>query len=594
MLLALLLLLLPMSASVGEQVLAGYSPDDGYTYLYFGQYPQTKSDDASPVLWRVLESDGETALLLSEYILESRAVHADKNAYRGWESSDLFRWLNGEFLQTAFSGAEQSVLAALEDGGRVSLLSADEARLDGYGFRENASHEATGTEHAVAGGLDSYSGRVRYSPWWLRDVSADNPQQQRRIIDNGKLGRTGVNSRTTGVRPVIRLLLSGISVGPESGAREDPFTCAVSGDAAAGPVPETLPAETLPPVPEITEAPQPEATGVPELPETPQPADPPADGGRAADAGARVIADRDTASPLFPALAENGFLPEGETEFVYSDEENGLWLYASQTLRIEIHRRAETSPKKLRWYEAEIYCQPESDMFSTYAYDETKYKNYNRLANPQDIAKQHHLVFAMNTDFFIYRVGRQKEVSYTYPIGIVIRKGVLMYDVPKKANSTVYPPLDVAALYPDGDVRLFLNGETTGDALLADGAQDVLSFGPLLVQDGAVSPRASAFGDVDNPRTAFGMVEKGHYFCVLLEGRLEKTYSAGGSCMWMADTMYRLGCRSAINLDGGQTACMIFMGSRINMIGTYSGSATNKDRGQNELLGIGISPQVGQ
>ena len=64
--------------------------------------------------------------------------------------------------------------------------------------------------------------------------------------------------------------------------------------------------------------------------------------------------------------------------------------------------------------------------------------------------------------------------------------------------------------------------------------------------------------------------------------------------MWMADTMYRLGCRSAINLDGGQTACMIFMGSRINMIGTYSGSATNKDRGQNELLGIGISPQVGR
>ena len=189
-------------------------------------------------------------------------------------------------------------------------------------------------------------------------------------------------------------------------------------------------------------------------------------------------------------------------------------------------------------------------------------------------------------------MARQKEVNYTYPIGIVIRRGNLMYDVPKKPTSSVYPPLDVCAIYPDGGVKLFLNGETTGKALAAEGARDVLSFGPILVQNGEISPRSSAFGDVDNPRTAFGMVEKGHYWCVLLEGRLASTYSQGGSCMWMAETMKRLGCTQAINLDGGQTACMIFMGQRINKIGTYSGSATNKDRPQNEVLGIGISDQV--
>ncbi|MBQ8135995.1 MAG: phosphodiester glycosidase family protein, partial [Clostridia bacterium] len=234
----------------------------------------------------------------------------------------------------------------------------------------------------------------------------------------------------------------------------------------------------------------------------------------------------------------------------------------------------------------------ESDMFTTYAFDEAKYKNYNRLTNPQNIAKQHGLVFAMNTDFFIYRVGRQKEVNYVYPIGIVIRRGNLMYDVPKKPNSTVYPPLDVAAFYPNGNMEVFLNSTTTGQALLDSGAQDVLSFGPILVENGEVSPRASAFGDVDNPRTAIGMVERGHYYCVLLEGRLASSYSVGGSCMWMADTMARLGCKTAINLDGGQTACMIFMGSRINKIGTYSGSATDKDRDQNEVLGIGHSELV--
>ena len=49
----------------------------------------------------------------------------------------------------------------------------------------------------------------------------------------------------------------------------------------------------------------------------------------------------------------------------------------------------------------------------------------------------------------------------------------------------------------------------------------------------------------------------------------------------------------ACNLDGGQTACMLFMGSRINKIGTYDGKTTDRDRPQNELLGIGQSALVG-
>ncbi len=576
--LTVLLILLPCVNGTAENVLRGYDENSGDAYALFGVYPESKNGEPAPILWRVLSCDGDTALLLSEYILDSAPVHSDKNAYSGWEQSELFQWLNGSFLQTAFTEGEQAALAAGPSGEKVTLLSAQEVRTEAYGFTDNASHEATGTDYALAQGLDSYSGRIRYSPWWLSDASADHPQQQRRVIEDGKLGRTGVNSRTTGVRPVIRVVLSVIRSEEGDGSREAPWICAVLKGMDA---------------PQETAAPEPSAAPTEEATAPAAPTDPPVQTDVVPTGMAvPVIADRENASPLFPALAENGFLPEGEPEFVYKDDENGLWLYASQTLRVEIHRRAETSPKKMRWYEAEIYCQPESDMFTTYPFDETRYKSYNRLTDPQEIAKQHHLVFAMNTDFFIYRVGRQKEVNYTYPIGIVIRRGELMYDVPKKANSTVYPPLDVAALFPDGDVRLFLNAETTGKALLAKGARDVLSFGPLLVQDGAISPRASAFGDVNNPRTAFGMVEKGHYFCVLLEGRLEKTYSVGGSCMWMADTMHRLGCQSAINLDGGQTACMLFMGDRINKIGTYSGSATDKDRPQNELLGIGVSPQV--
>ena len=117
-------------------------------------------------------------------------------------------------------------------------------------------------------------------------------------------------------------------------------------------------------------------------------------------------------------------------------------------------------------------------------------------------------------------------------------------------------------MYPDGNVKMYQNADTTGEKLVADGVSDALSFGPILVQDSAVTKRSSAYGEVDNPRTAFGFVEKGHYICVLLEGRMKNTYSKGSSCIWMANTMQHLGCVSAINLDGGQTAAMMFMGKR--------------------------------
>ena len=55
----------------------------------------------------------------------------------------------------------------------------------------------------------------------------------------------------------------------------------------------------------------------------------------------------------FPALNEAGFLDSGE--FIWEDAENGIWRYASQTLRIEIIRREQAKPARV-WYEAEVFC----------------------------------------------------------------------------------------------------------------------------------------------------------------------------------------------------------------------------------------------
>ena len=47
----------------------------------------------------------------------------------------------------------------------------------------------------------------------------------------------------------------------------------------------------------------------------------------------------------FPALNDAGFLDSGE--FVWEDEENGVWRYASATLRVEIFRREQAKPTRV-------------------------------------------------------------------------------------------------------------------------------------------------------------------------------------------------------------------------------------------------------
>ena len=59
----------------------------------------------------------------------------------------------------------------------------------------------------------------------------------------------------------------------------------------------------------------------------------------------------------FPALNDAGFLDSGE--FVYEDEENGVWRYASDKLWIEVYRREQKKPARV-WYEAEVRCAPGS------------------------------------------------------------------------------------------------------------------------------------------------------------------------------------------------------------------------------------------
>jgi len=285
----------------------------------------------------------------------------------------------------------------------------------------------------------------------------------------------------------------------------------------------------------------------------------------------------------FPSLTAEGFLPDGEPEFVFVDADNGIWRYASQTLRIEITRYTQAKPK-LRYLAAEIFVKPGTDSFRMVPVDA---QNMDKVMDkykekPAVIAKNNRLVFSMDGDYFLYRVSRAASVK-SYAIGVVIRQGQLLFDNPPSPQRDVYPPLDMLALFPDGDMRVFAAGEVTAQQMLDSGARDVLSFGPALIRNGVLKTDYLQWGTTMQPRAAIGMVEKGHYWALIVEGRIRE--SLGTNALGTGEIMQALGCTTAFNLDGGWSSAMVFMGKQLNQLDN-SGVRDNA-REQNEVMGIG-------
>ena len=286
-----------------------------------------------------------------------------------------------------------------------------------------------------------------------------------------------------------------------------------------------------------------------------------------------------------PALNAKGFLNEGE--YLYSSEDEGLWIYVSQTSKVIIQRKYDAT-QPLTWFEADLYGDLDAgEMLRTVQNDPEKMGKVR--VDATETAKKHNVVFAMNTDYYTYRVA----VNNNRHTGIVIRDGRILYDDPyteKQVTNSMFPNLDMLAFMPDGSLKVYHSWEKTAQEFIDEGVQTVYSFGPYLLLDGKVSERAYANNENKNPRCAIGMVEPGHYVAIMCEGRLKR--SAGVTISYLAKMMRAKGCQVAFNMDGGQTAVMVFMGKQLNQIGAYDGGKTNS-RPTSEVLGFGTSEQVG-
>ena len=120
-------------------------------------------------------------------------------------------------------------------------------------------------------------------------------------------------------------------------------------------------------------------------------------------------------------------------------------------------------------------------------------------------------------------------------------------------------------IYEDGSFAIINETDVTGEELLADGAQQVLSFGPALIENGTVVVSENdevGKAKTSNPRTAIGIVDNLHYMFVVSDGRTDE--NAGLSLLQLSKFMKEFGVTTAYNLDGGGSSTMYFNGKVIN------------------------------
>jgi len=207
-----------------DGALRGYDAAEGYQYLELGTFPQTLENGLEPIVWRVLYADGDTAFLLSEYVLLHHRIHFDDAAYErsggDFTQTEMYEYLNGEFLQS-FTDGEIRMLKAGEDGSLVTLLTVDDLKNKAYGFTGDRARRGTPTAYALQNGLFQYTNGS--SPYWTRTQSETRTYGAVCTKEDGNLGYIRVVVQNEGCRPAVWLNAQMITIEGGDGTLDDPF-----------------------------------------------------------------------------------------------------------------------------------------------------------------------------------------------------------------------------------------------------------------------------------------------------------------------------------------------------------------------------------
>jgi len=243
--------------------------------------------------------------------------------------------------------------------------------------------------------------------------------------------------------------------------------------------------------------------------------------------------------------------------------------YTSSDRQITITQHTSGSGNSAKaWYVADVKLNDVTALRSAFAKNSF---GTNIIEYPTTIAENVGALFAINGDYYGFR-----------DTGIIVRDGIAFRDEPARQG---------LAIMRDGAMVSYDETSTNAAKLISDGAWHTLSFGPTLVNGGAVIEGIDTleidtnFGNHSiqgtQPRTGLGMIAANHFVFVVVDGR-SSGYSNGITMTDFAQLFVDLGAQVAYNLDGGGSSQMVFNGSLVN-----NPLGKNKERGTSDILWIG-------
>ena len=209
------------------------------------------------------------------------------------------------------------------------------------------------------------------------------------------------------------------------------------------------------------------------------------------------------------------------------------------TIRLTQHRVYDTEV-----YVAEVLLASPAHLKTAFA---RQTYGRNITAPVSEIAVDCGAVLAINGDYYSARSG------------YVLRNGE-MYREGRKSDQ------DMLVIDAQGDFCIVNEKDASTDLLSQMSAQQALSFGPTLIENGKISvdetTEISGKSMVSNPRTALAQLGSCHYLFVVSDGRTGE--SAGLTLYQLAEFLSSLGAQTAYNLDGGGSSTLVFNGRVIN------------------------------
>ncbi|HEV2453070.1 MAG TPA: phosphodiester glycosidase family protein [Verrucomicrobiae bacterium] len=213
------------------------------------------------------------------------------------------------------------------------------------------------------------------------------------------------------------------------------------------------------------------------------------------------------------------------------------------------------------------------------------------LMQPTAVAKREHFSLVVNGDFFLAKNVRDaegKEAGYR-PGQWARPEGPAMTDGQTWSRSA--KPHPCLVIHKDGTIAI----ESLSDP--NDKDWEVVGGGPILLRDGAVAAPPARPGRHDNykarnPRTAAGIDANGTTLTLLVVDGRQAGIATGMTFNELATEMLRLGCKDAINLDGGGSSVMAVREAKTGSMKILNEPSDGRERAVADVLGITLDRAI--